>query len=131
MAKGDCFKVVHDLVVPVGNVEEALMQLGLPPYIGERSLLRACHGVPIARHGRLAGQRHWHAWVEVTVEDGVMVVDISNDRKLKTTRDTFYELGTLTEDTVWRFTPKEARRKAREFGTAGPWVENWKEIADV
>lgn len=87
---------------------------------------RLVHGLPIGRGEANAGQRFWHAWVEV-FEFGVgwVVFDHSNGKRLTMARRDYYAAGQLDESTVYRYSQAKAAQMMRTHSNYGPWVDGW------
>jgi len=72
-------------------------------------------------HGEVTGQKdisgikYGHAWVE----EGDMVLDMSNNRNIHLPKAVYYALGNITK--TIRHSPEETRNKILEYGHWGPW----------
>lgn len=126
---GNCFQVAAGFLSS-GIIEQWAAANSRPVVYGDKSIWRIVHGLPVGTGGRVAGVRYWHAWVEVETMLGVCVVDVSNDKDVRIARETFYRVGQLDEQHVWRFTPAEAERLRRRLGHCGPWVDGWESVGD-
>lgn len=127
--RGDCFKVAAGFMT---SGARAFAAAGRIPYRkDDRSPFRIVHGLPLGQAGDVAGIRHWHAWVEVATLTGTLVLDYSNDKEVRLGADTYYRIGHLDEEHVWRFTLAEAERAYRRFGHCGPWVHGWERMGEA
>lgn len=89
---------------------------------------RVVHGLPLGTGPLNRGKRYWHAWVEV----GGTVVDYSNGHEIVMAREEYYRLGQLDETRVYRYTLDEALAHVLDGDrTWGPWLPNWKELAEA
>ena len=129
MMAGNCFAVAYGIIA--NGVYEWYRAQGVPVRLRESSHFRVVHGTPTGNGGDIVGVQHWHAWVELTYDDGdCLAIDLSNGKNVQIQREAFYRVGQLDESTVWRFTPAEARRLFRKYRHCGPWVPGWESIAD-
>lgn len=75
------------------------------------------HG-EVAGQGPLEGRRLGHAWVE----EGDMVIDVSNGRDIWMPKELYYSIGRIDEiNNLHVYTPEEARKKILQSKTWGPW----------
>lgn len=82
------------------------------------------HGI-VTGQGRLSGIEYNHAWVEIgdTVYDKTISIAANGIPK-----ETYYSLGNVKEDLVFRYTIEQVSEKAIEYMTYGPWeniLENY------
>ena len=102
--KGDCFQAAGRYFM-----ENAIL--------GGDKGLRLVHG-EVAGQGRLAGTNFGHAWVE----DGGLVIEVSNGKNLRVPKALYYALGNISEIGNWRaYTPAEAQANMVRTGHWGPW----------
>ncbi len=92
-------------------------------------MIRVVHGTPIGQGGQVDGVRYWHAWVEFERRGQYCVIDDSQGKQLVVLRSDYYRIGHLDASTVWRFSIKEARIEMDKREHAGPWVDNYQEVA--
>lgn len=88
--------------------------------------LLVVHGLAVGRGPANNGKRFWHAWNET--EDGMIAVDRSNGLKVLVGRDTYYHIGQIEEEMVWRYSLEEAAVLMLRQDSYGPWVEGWREM---
>lgn len=107
---GNCFEVAWEAITDPAAPPSAVL----------------VHGLPIGRGVHNAGQRYWHAWIEV-FEFGLgwIVLDYSNGQQLQMKRRDFYHLGHLTDANVYRYSKHAARAAGLEHEHVGPWVDGW------
>lgn len=127
--KGDCFQVAAGFTTS-GMIEELAKYTRMPVIYSEKSPWRIVHGLPVGNGGEIQGKRYWHAWVELTTDEGVFVLDLSNNKDIRVPRTLFYAAGKLDEDHVWRFSPAEAKKLRRKHRHCGPWVPGWETMED-
>lgn len=126
---GDCF-IVTAAFITGDTIRKTATSVMAPVLLNEKSPFRIVHGLPVHPHDP-GGGRHWHAWVEATLPDGVMVLEHSNGHEVRLPSPTYYEAGQLTERHVWRYTPAEAKRLMRKYRHCGPWVPGWDTMETV
>lgn len=107
---GDCFVVAARAVIDDANA------LAAPTLV---------HGLPVKQVGEHAGERFWHAWVEVMIGEAPFVIDDSNGRGIVMPRDRYYEIGQLTEAHVHRYERGDALVMLARERNYGPWVHGW------
>lgn len=90
----------------------------LQPEYGDKA--KICQGVPMGQ-GEIEGLRFDHAWCEVETDEGVMVIDTSNGRRIEIPQEVYYIIGKMKSDDVQRYTAQEALKKMNETGVYGPW----------
>jgi hypothetical protein len=126
---GNCFPVAAGFVAGPA-ARELCARWRIPYRKDDRGPFRIVHGTPVGTSGEIVGVRHWHAWVEMDADDGVLVLDFSNGKELVLDRAVYYQVGQLDEATVWRFTLAEAQQLQRRHRHCGPWVDGWEAMAD-
>lgn len=91
------------------------------------------HGLPVGTGGEVRGLRYWHAWVEYEIRDNVFLVhdDTLEERFRLFERDTYYRIGQLSDEHVWRFTADQATEEMQTREHMGPWVDNWEDLEEV
>lgn len=125
---GDCFQSAVKVMFEVLTPEQ-------------RNNAKICHGVPMGQ-GRIEGIRFDHAWVEVTTKTDfgdadpndpqvkllmerfptqTVVYDYSNGRELQIPKELYYAIGQIDEESVKRFSAKQAQVEMTERGFYGPW----------
>lgn len=125
---GDCFQSAVKVMFEVLTPEQ-------------RKNAKICHGVPMGQ-GRIEGIRFDHAWVEVTTKTDfgdadpndpqvkllmerfptqTVVYDYSNGRELQIPKELYYAIGQIDEESVKRFSAKQAQVEMTERGFYGPW----------
>lgn len=136
---GNCFTVAMGFVAtPLPR--QLCAASGIPYRKDAKGPFRIVHGTPVGTSGAIVGRRHWHGWVEVATGPGWdtvgadaatwAVLDYSNGKQVRITRDLYYSVGQLDEATVWRFTLAEAEQLYRRHRHCGPWVPGWEAMAD-
>jgi hypothetical protein len=118
-ARGDCYEAAANYVLNNSGVAPLLLSPGVTPNPG----LILVHG-EVTGQGVIEGVKYGHAWVE----DGDMVIDVSNGRNLRLPKDAYYALGRVNHDGVstfkpnlHRYTAAEVRRNLVKHGVWGPW----------
>lgn len=128
---GDCFPIAYFFATDAAkNFAEDNRQ---PLVLNEKSPFRIVHGLPIGQGGDVDGIRYWHAWVELTTpRHGTVCMDRSQEENSPfIPQALYYEIGTLDEDHVWRFTLAEANKRLRKLKHTGPWVPGWEQMGDA
>ena len=89
-----------------------------------------CHGI-VHGQGKLEGYRFWHAWCECRLEgtDVWIAVDRSNGHNVETLAVTYYRVGKIDPDQVYRFSADDAAILMLQLGNWGPWDIN-EEVSD-
>lgn len=135
-AGGKCFEVTWFIIGLSGGIEDEAEMLGVPvsTLLNKGSPWRAVHGLPMGTSGPLKDRRHWHAWLERTTDESILVIDASNVHRgapaIQIERDLYYAIGRLDDEHLWRFTPNQARRAYRRFGHCGPWIQGWQHMGE-
>jgi len=118
-AVGDCYEAAANYVINNSGVVSFLV----PPGATARPGLMLVHG-EVTGQGKIEGVKYGHAWVE----DGDLVIDVSNGRDLQLPKAAYYALGRVDNDgaqrikpNLHRYTAKEARRNLVMHGHWGPW----------
>jgi hypothetical protein len=116
--RGDCFSAA---IRTAGE----LVELGLHPTI--------VHGTPVGTAGAPKGQRYWHAWVEIKTDDGWIVIDHSNGRRVQMRQRDYYRIGQLYNagKTTWRFTLRQVLEAMARWEHNGPWVDGREAITEL
>ena len=109
---GNCFSVAASGVVAIPTPEGFTLEL--------------IHGNPTGS-GRIEGIEFAHAWIELSDESGMMVIDFSNGRDAIAPAPLYYRHGKITE-TV-RYGREEAIREMVKSGHYGPWDEYTNSLA--
>lgn len=106
-AKGDCYEAAFKFIM-----DECL----LTPENENRYILVHAE---VMGQGAIAGTTFGHAFV---VRDRSTVVDRSNGRNLEMPAFLYYAIGQISDiGNEHQYTWKEAREKANDVGTYGPW----------
>ena len=111
MATGDCYEAAANYVIN----HSGLIRFLAPPGATPNPSLILVHG-EVTGQGRIEGTKYGHAWVE----DGDRVIDVSNGRDLRMSKQAYYALGGIG-DNLHVYSPEEARRKLVDYGHYGPW----------
>jgi hypothetical protein len=82
---------------------------------GGNKTLHLVHG-EVTGQGPLEGVKYGHAWIE----DGNMVIDVSNGRTVRMPKATYYALGRIG-DNVHHYDAPAFRRKVMQHKHWGPW----------
>jgi hypothetical protein len=82
---------------------------------GGNNTLHLVHG-EVTGQGPLEGVKYGHAWIE----DGNMVIDVSNGRTVRMPKATYYALGRIG-DNVHHYDAPAFRRKVMQHKHWGPW----------
>lgn len=135
-ARGNCFTTAAGFLR--SGMPQAMCAAARIPYRKDaKGPFRIVHGTPVGTSGAILGRRHWHGWVEVATEPGLItdhatwaVFDYSNGKEVRMPRGLYYAIGQLDEATVWRFTLAEAEQQYRRHRHCGPWVPGWEAMAD-
>jgi len=98
---GDCYAAAANYVI-----DNAILR-------GNKNLMLV-HG-DVTGQGPIAGIIYGHAWVE----DGNMVIDVSNGRNIQLPKFLYYAIGRIS-NTV-SYTAKEVQEKLLETKKYGPW----------
>jgi len=93
--EGDCFRVAGNMVI-------------------DNPIFLLCHG-KVSGQGKLKGKRIWHAWNE----DGDLVWDYSNGKKIIVRKERYYKIANIKEKNIVRYTRKEATELFIKHGTWG------------
>jgi len=102
--RGDCFEAAGRYLL-----EHAVF--------GHETNLKLVHG-EVAGQGPLEGTTYGHAWVE----DGDMVIDVSNGRDIHMPKQLYYLIGGISEiNNVHHYSPVEFKKKVAQFKHWGPW----------
>jgi hypothetical protein len=102
-ATGDCYEAAG----------KYMMDHALFP--GGEDHLILVHG-EVTGQGDIMGLKYGHAWVE----DGEMVIDVSNGRDIRMPKPLYYALGGIG-DNLHKYTVEEFRRKVSKHKHWGPW----------
>ena len=68
--------------------------------------------------GKLKGQKILHAWNE----NGDVVLDFSNGKKIVMRKEKYYKLAKIVEKDITRQNSKKVRNLMLETGTYGGWI---------
>ncbi len=98
---GDCYRAAANYVI-----DHALF--------GKEKGLVLVHGTATGQ-GPIEGIKFGHAWVE----DGSVVIDVSNGENITMPRMFYYAIGQI-EHTV-KYTPEQTRDRLIKHGHFGPW----------
>ena len=98
---GDCYEAaLHYMLDNAGN-----------------NSLRLVHG-EVAGQGPLQGCTYGHAWIE----EGDLVIDVSNGRDIRLPKELYYAIGRINElNNTHVYTLKEMAQRAKEYEVYGPW----------
>jgi hypothetical protein len=125
---GDCFGVACGLVCPDTTYLRQLHHARCWPWtLGPKSPFRIVHGLPVGQGRYNDGLRFWHAWLELTPpRTGNMlarpvVLDFAGGNETRVDRVSYYRIGQLADEHVWRYTPAEAIDLFAKSGHCGPW----------
>ena len=103
-AMGDCFEANGKFFM-----SEALF--------GADSSMRLVHG-EVTGQGALEGVNYGHCWIE----DGGSVIDVSNGRNIKMSKDDYYERGSIaTNNNMHKYGPRDFQKKILKHEHWGPW----------
>lgn len=97
-ATGDCYQSAFDFLINIQNADDSFVLV---------------HGRPVLRRPPFC--QYGHAWVEVNG----MVID--PEQRFYGPTEIFYALGNIDPALSFKYTQREARRKAVETGVYGPW----------
>lgn len=113
--EGDCYMAAWRVVISAeksGNFSEVVLVHGFVDGVG-----------------KLKGHRFGHAWVELTVDDGLVIVaDYSNGNRFHVERERYYRLGGIVEIESRRYDAFQAIALAFMSKDTGPWDEKTVDI---
>lgn len=117
---GDCFPAAAALVIHGDELVRGLSGAG-----GATRHVYACHAKVLGTSGEVAGERYWHAWVEIGPpdDDESVVVDWSNGHRYVLARHDYYRIGSIDPAKVLRYTRRDVRYWLTRTGIAGPWEQ--------
>jgi hypothetical protein len=102
-ATGDCYEAAAQYLI-----EHAI-------FPGKEKDIILVHG-EVTGQGPIEGLKYGHAWIE----QGGMVIDVSNGRNLRMPKKAYYKLGRIGKN-VHKYTVEEARKKLLDTQVYGPW----------
>ena len=106
-ARGDCYEAAFKFIMDACN---------FTPENSERYILVHAE---VMGQGEIEGTTFGHAFV---VKDHALVIDRSNGRNLEMPAFLYYAIGQINDiGNEHQYTWEEARKKALEIGTYGPW----------
>ena len=100
----------------VGDCYEANGKLFMDLALGGKTGVYLVHGEVTGSGGPVKGKHFGHAWVE----QGDTVLDVSNGRNVRISRDAYYLMGRIGEN-LHRYTWKQALRWMNKTEHWGPW----------
>ena len=106
-ARGDCYEAAFKFIMDECN---------FTPENSKRYILVHAE---VMGQGEIEGTTFGHAFV---VKDRALVIDRSNGRNLEMPAFLYYAIGQIQDiGNEHQYTWEEARKKALEIGTYGPW----------
>ena len=101
----------------LGDCYEANGRYFMAHGLGGSGNMRLVHG-EVTGQGPLEGVNYGHAWVE----DGSMVIDVSNGRTVRMPKAVYYALGNIERnDNYHKYTADEFRYQVLQYKHWGPW----------
>lgn len=101
--------------MPAGDCYEANGKLFMNRAVIRGEDLLLVHG-EVTGQGPIEGVKYGHCWIE----DGGMVIDVSNGRDVRMPKVAYYALGRVGRN-VHKYTAKDFQEKVLEHEHWGPW----------